>query len=76
MVLVTDISERIASEDDHRALCPQLHGIAVSGFGMEEDVRRSRSAGFAEHLTKPIDLPAFEEALKRFAGLGQAAAMR
>ena len=30
-------------------------GIAVSGYGMEEDVRRSREAGFSAHLTKPIN---------------------
>ena len=27
-----------------------------SGFGRDEDIRRSREAGFAGHLTKPIDL--------------------
>jgi signal transduction histidine kinase len=32
-----------------------LRGIALSGFGMEEDVRRAREAGFATHLTKPVD---------------------
>jgi CheY-like chemotaxis protein len=30
--------------------------IAPSGFGRDEDIRRSRGAGFAGHLTKPIDL--------------------
>jgi PAS domain S-box-containing protein len=29
--------------------------IAVSGYGQEEDRRRSQEAGFAYHLTKPID---------------------
>jgi CheY-like chemotaxis protein len=36
----------------------------LSGFGMEEDVRRSLDAGFEHHLTKPID---FQE-LERFLG--------
>jgi signal transduction histidine kinase len=31
-----------------------IRGIAVSGFGQAEDIRRSREAGFATHLTKPI----------------------
>ena len=31
-----------------------LKGIVLSGFGMEEDVQRSKAAGFLEHLTKPI----------------------
>jgi CheY-like chemotaxis protein len=30
--------------------------IAVSGYGSEEDQRRSAAAGFAHHLVKPIDL--------------------
>lgn len=29
-------------------------GVAMSGFGMEEDIRRSHESGFEEHLTKPI----------------------
>jgi signal transduction histidine kinase/ActR/RegA family two-component response regulator len=41
-----------------------LVGIALSGFGMEEDVRRSIDAGFDHHLTKPID---FQE-LQKFVG--------
>ncbi len=41
-----------------------LVGIALSGFGMEEDVQRSLDAGFDHHLTKPID---FQE-LQRFVG--------
>jgi len=42
-----------------------LVGIALSGFGMEEDVRRSMDAGFDHHLTKPID---FQE-LEKFVGI-------
>jgi signal transduction histidine kinase/DNA-binding NarL/FixJ family response regulator len=33
----------------------EIPGIALTGFGTEDDVRRSREAGFAAHLTKPID---------------------
>jgi signal transduction histidine kinase len=33
----------------------RLQGIALSGFGMEDDVRRSSAAGFSRHLTKPVD---------------------
>jgi len=42
-----------------------IRGIAVSGFGMEEDVRRSIEAGFAEHLTKPINFKQLNEAVQR-----------
>jgi CheY-like chemotaxis protein len=33
-----------------------LSGIALSGYGMEADLRRSRKAGFVAHLTKPVDI--------------------
>ena len=33
-----------------------LFGIALTGFGMEEDIRRSYAVGFSHHLVKPIDL--------------------
>jgi signal transduction histidine kinase/HAMP domain-containing protein/CheY-like chemotaxis protein len=33
-----------------------LFGIALTGFGMEADIRRSRDVGFKHHLVKPIDL--------------------
>ena len=42
-----------------------LPGIAISGFGSEEDVEQSTGAGFAEHLTKPIDLNRLESAIRR-----------
>jgi signal transduction histidine kinase len=32
-----------------------LRGIALSGYGMEEDVRRAHEAGFLRHLTKPVE---------------------
>jgi CheY-like chemotaxis protein len=31
-------------------------GIALTGFGMEDDIRKSHAAGFKHHLVKPIDL--------------------
>ena len=40
-----------------------LKGIALSGYGMEEDVQKSREAGFAEHLTKPINMDALRSAI-------------
>ncbi|MEY2480867.1 MAG: hypothetical protein QOI04_1794 [Verrucomicrobiota bacterium] len=41
-----------------------LHGIALSGFGMENDVSRAHAAGFSEHLTKPINFERLEEAIQ------------
>jgi PAS domain S-box-containing protein len=30
--------------------------IALTGYGMEDDIQSSRNAGFAAHLTKPVDI--------------------
>jgi len=38
-------------------------GIALTGYGTEQDVNRSREAGFTTHLTKPIRIEALETAL-------------
>lgn len=43
-----------------------LSGIAVSGYGMEEDLRRSLEAGFVDHLVKPITFQRLENAISRF----------
>jgi signal transduction histidine kinase len=42
-----------------------LRGIALSGYGQEEDVRESRDAGFIEHLVKPVDFARLEAAVRR-----------
>ena len=47
-----------------------LKGIALSGHGMEEDVRNSREAGFDRHLLKPVDPRALVEALHEVAAAG------
>jgi CheY-like chemotaxis protein/anti-sigma regulatory factor (Ser/Thr protein kinase) len=45
----TDLIQRLQSTR------PVL-GIALTGFGMEDDIRKGREAGFRHHLVKPIDL--------------------
>jgi signal transduction histidine kinase len=40
-----------------------LVGIALTGYGMEEDVSRSQAAGFVTHLTKPVTIQALDGAL-------------
>ncbi len=45
---------------------PELQGvrlIALTGWGQEEDRRRSQAAGFDHHLVKPVDLPKLEALL-------------
>jgi signal transduction histidine kinase/ActR/RegA family two-component response regulator len=52
--------------DIMRELAPSgLPGIALSGYGMEDDVRRSLEAGFRRHLTKPVGLQALEAAIRQ-----------
>jgi CheY-like chemotaxis protein len=50
-----------------------LRGIALSGFGMENDVSRARAAGFSEHLTKPINFDRLDEAIQMLLGEPEAA---
>lgn len=38
--------------------------VALTGWGTEEDRKRTREAGFDRHLTKPAALPAVEELLR------------
>ena len=50
-----------------RAL-PAMEGvvaIALSGYGREEDLQRSREAGFDEHLIKPVDVVALDACLRK-----------
>ena len=35
-----------------------IKGVALSGYGLEEDMRRSKEAGFSAHLVKPADADA------------------
>jgi PAS domain S-box-containing protein len=48
-----------------RARGLDLPGIALSGYGQEQDVRQSEEAGFSTHITKPVDLDRLVEAVCR-----------
>ena len=41
-----------------------LKGIALSGYGMEEDRAKSLAAGFSRHLTKPIHPSALQKVIR------------
>jgi CheY-like chemotaxis protein len=41
-----------------------LPGIALSGFGTENDITKARAAGFSQHLTKPINFDRLDEAIR------------
>ena len=40
-------------------------GIAVSGYGGDEELEQSRQAGFTEHLVKPVAFDQLRDAIKR-----------
>ena len=45
-----------------------LKGIALTGYGMEQDIARSRQSGFGAHLTKPVRIEALDNALAAILG--------
>ena len=45
--------------------------VATTGFGREEDRRRTGDAGFDRHLVKPIDLASLETLLSAASGDGR-----
>lgn len=53
-----ELMERLRSKQ------PSLAGIALSGFGTPSDRDRSRRAGFAEHLVKPVNLESLQSAIQ------------
>jgi CheY-like chemotaxis protein len=44
-----------------------IPGIALSGFGSAADIEQSLAAGFAVHLTKPVDFRRLERVIERIA---------
>ena len=46
----------------------RLKGIALSGYGMEEDVRQSQQAGFVRHLIKPVTLDFLRDVIDQVRG--------
>jgi len=44
-----------------------IKAVALPGFGTEEDIRRSKEAGFDFHLVKPIDLHELQTVLDKVA---------
>jgi CheY-like chemotaxis protein len=46
--------------------CP-IPGVALTGYGMDDDLQRSSEAGFADHILKPIDAHQLEAVLSKVA---------
>jgi DNA-binding response OmpR family regulator len=51
-----------------RARSDTTPGIALTGFGMEDDLRRSLEAGFVAHLTKPVVFEKLDALIRSVAG--------
>jgi CheY-like chemotaxis protein len=70
-LLISDIALPDGSGLDLMREVQQQHksvkGIALSGFGAQEDVRRAKLAGFTAHLTKPISFPRLESLIREIA---------
>jgi PAS domain S-box-containing protein len=56
-----EVAARLRQEESGRDVLI----IAVSGYGRDEDRRRSKEAGFDHHLVKPIDIDALAPLLHR-----------
>lgn len=41
----------------------EMQSFAVTGYGSEEDLQRTRAAGFTDHLIKPVELDRLRQAL-------------
>ncbi len=63
-----EVSRRIRARTEHRAVLL----IALTGWGQEQDQKRSLAAGFDHHLVKPVDLEKLRNLLMlRWSATGQ-----
>jgi CheY-like chemotaxis protein len=56
-----EVARRLREE----ASCRDALIIAITGYGQEEDIRKSKEAGFDHHLVKPIDYHALLTVMAR-----------
>jgi PAS domain S-box-containing protein len=71
-IIISDISLPDGSGIDVLKKINELRptrGIAVSGYGMPEDIQRSLDAGFSVHLVKPINFSDLNKALDQLAAV-------
>jgi len=62
LVLIRRLRELFAQRGDN------VRAIAVSGYGMDSDIRASREAGFDAHLTKPVSPDQLAQAIANAKG--------
>lgn len=56
-----DVIRRMRDENDRPGT--RVIVAAMTGLGSDEDIARTRAAGFDAHLVKPVDLPELERVL-------------
>jgi len=59
-----DVVRALRADRSHNS----VKAIALSGWGMTDDVRKSTEAGFDRHLTKPVSFDALLEAIDQLCG--------
>jgi hypothetical protein len=57
-----DLVRALRQQHDHK-----IPAVALTGFGMDEDISKCMEAGFNEHLTKPVSFQRLEMLIRRFA---------
>ncbi len=68
-VLVSDVTLPDGSGIDLLSLMndrpPRYGGIIISGYGMDDDIARSKAAGYRAHLTKPVAVQQLDETIQQ-----------
>ena len=69
-ILLSDIGLPDGTGIDLIRQAREQHGVtipavALTGFGMEDDILKTREAGFVDHLTKPVNFARLEESIQR-----------
>jgi CheY-like chemotaxis protein len=73
-VLISDLGLPDGTGHDLMRDVAKLHpmpGIALSGYGMKDDIHSSMAAGFTRHITKPVDWQELKGVLQKIAVAGE-----
>ncbi len=60
-----ELAERV--RDEQWGSLDELYLVALTGWGQDQDRRRSAQAGFDKHLVKPVDLATIEQVCREVA---------
>jgi PAS domain S-box-containing protein len=67
-LLITDVGLPDGSGRDllqkMRATAPHLEGIAITGYGSDQDILKTKAAGYLAHLVKPVAFPKLQLTIK------------